>query len=208
MKLTVAGLIVGAALAVSPAWSESDIERLSTLLAGTFDTHVLDPDLPPEQRFVDKRLRLNAPQLGDYVFYQQINQHENLQLYRQRILILSVPSGSDQIQQQAFSLRDADWYVDADASVFAALRMDDLEDALAHGCAQVWTRTATGFRGYVDPQRCRIVSSRTGKTRLIESENRLTAATLSVVERGFDAETGEQLFGTPPGESVMLGRLR
>ncbi len=32
--------------------------------------------------------------------------------------------------------------------------------------------------------------------------------TLACVERGFDTETGEQLFGTPPGESLLLGRIQ
>ena len=82
-----------------------------------------------------------------------------------------------------------------------------LEVFMPDGCEQVWTRTAEGFRGYVDPTRCEITSSRTGKQRQIESENLLTQDSISLVERGYDPETGEQLFGSPQGESLLLGRV-
>ena len=118
MTKSIAGLVVCATIAALPAWSDSNIADLANLLTGTFDSHAFDPGLSPEQRFVDKRLRLDTPNIGDYVFYQQINERSNLQLYRQRILVLTVSTGSNRIQQRAFKLRDAEWYVDAESRVW------------------------------------------------------------------------------------------
>ena len=189
-----------------PALANETLDELAGLMHGKFDTHALQPDLADEDRLVDERIRIDAPQLGDYVFYQQINQSDNLEVYRQRILVLSI-SDSGAIEQQAYAINEPEWYVDADPVAFRSLTMDDLDAFMPDGCEQIWTRTTDGFRGYVDPQRCEIVSSRTGKLRQIESQSHLTSETLSLVERGYDPETGAQLFGTAQGESLMLGRI-
>lgn len=206
MKILRASVLLFSMLVVSPAWSASDMEELAQLIEGTFDTHALDPGLPPEQRLVDRRIRLNVPGLGGYVFYQQINHRENLEVYRQRILVLGISEESGRIEQRAYALREPEWYVDADADVFTTLRMDNLDKFMADGCEQVWTRMGKGFRGYVDPKRCQVTSTRTGKLRSIEAENYLDADSVSLVERGYDPDTGEQLFGSPPGEASLLGR--
>lgn len=204
-----AGLLtfVVSALAAVSAWS-AEIDELALLLAGTFDSRLTDASQPAQPRFVDRRIRLDLPTLGQHVFYQQINQNEKLDVYRQRILILEVSDASDQIEQRSYALKDAQRFIDANAVAFTTLGAGDLHEFMADGCEQIWTKTSDGFRGYVSPATCQIVSKRTGKLRSIESESRLTRTTLALVERGFDTETGEQLFGTPPGESLLLGRRR
>lgn len=197
--------LIASTFAACPAWC-SDIDELAGMLAGTFDSRLASPDQSADERFIDRRIRLALPTFGDYVFYQQINQHEDLEVYRQRVLVLQVSSETGQIEQRAYSLRDAAKFVDADAEAFDAIDSADLNDFMAKGCAQVWTKMPDGYRGYVDPDTCRIISKRTGKLRSIESESRLTVDSLALAERGFDAETGEQLFGTLPGAFLRLGR--
>ncbi|MGI9239120.1 MAG: chromophore lyase CpcT/CpeT [Woeseiaceae bacterium] len=209
--------LVAAAFVAPPAWC-NDIDELAEMLTGTFDSRLasLDQiadhsddhsdDQSDEQRFVDRRIRLTLPALGPYVFYQQINQHEDLEVYRQRVLVLRISETTGRIEQRAFSLRDAPRFVDADAGAFETIGSADLDDFMADGCEQVWTKMSGGYRGYVDPDTCTIISKRTGKLRSIESESLLTKDALALAERGFDAETGEQLFGTLPGAFLRLGR--
>lgn len=193
-------------LMASAASGDSEIDDLAGLMDGKFDTQASAVELEPDARFVDQRRRVAAPQFGDYVFYQQINHREDLAVYRQRLLVLEV-SATGRIEQRAYAFKEPEWYVDAGAEAFGSIALDDVEAFMPDGCEQVWTRTEEGFRGYVDPKRCEITSSRTGKQRQIESENVLTESSISLVERGYDPETGEQLFGSPQGESILLGRV-
>jgi len=196
-------LLIASTLAVFPAWA-GDIEDLADLLAGTFDSELIEPDQPDEQRLVDRRIRLDLPNLGAHVFYQQINHREGLTVYRQRLLVLTDASG--RLEQRAYALREPEWYVDANASSFERMTTEDLEEILPHGCEQVWTRTDDGFRGYVDPDQCQVISSRTGKARRIEAESHLSRDRLLLAERGYDADSREQLFGSAPNEFRILGR--
>ena len=59
----------------------------------------------------------------------------------------------------------------------------------------------------VNPATCIITSSRTGKLRAIGAESIVGENGLQQAERGFDPETGEQLFGTAQGEYYMLKRI-
>lgn len=181
------------------------IERLAAVMEGRWDSHAGPTQLPAEQRFVDLRVRIDAPTIGRWVFYQQLNQHEHLELYRQRILVLSI--GSDgRLLQRAYAFSRPEDYVDAPAERFAGLQPEALKPPMAEGCEQVWLQTETGFQGRVDPATCTVMSLRTGRPRGIESQNLLTDDTLSLVERGFD-EQGQQVFGTPPGEHMLLYRV-
>ena len=183
---------------------KSDVYELATLLEGSFDSHYENSDLPASERMIDSRIRLDIPRLGEFVFYQQINQKAGLDVYRQRILVLvNTDSG---IQQHAYKLTQPDRFIGAVSQDFASLTDDDLDLFMPDGCELTWTRTASGFRGYVDPKQCVIISSRTGKPRRIESETILTAELEALAERGFDADSGKLLFGSAPGEMLTLRR--
>ena len=99
-------------------------------------------------------------------------------------------------------------FVDARSgdAVLSGITAEDIEPMFEQGCGQVWTKTNLGFRGYTDPDTCRIISSRTGKPRRIEAEAVLTQDTLALVERGYDDEMN-QLFGTPQGDATELHRI-
>lgn len=186
------------------------LEDLAGMMQGRFDSHPPGTDVatPVEQRIVDSRQRLDAPELGDAVFYLQLNQGADLKLYRQRILVLSVDPENGAITQKAYTLREPEKFIDARSgdAILEGLSESDIEPMFREGCGQRWTADGDAFRGYTDPATCRIISSRTGKPRRIEAVNLLTVDSLALVERGYD-DNMNQLFGTPPGESTALVRL-
>lgn len=189
--------------------ADTALEDLAVLMQGRFDSHLpgIATDVPLDERIIDSRQQIAAPQIGALVVYLQLNRGAGLDLYRQRVLVFDV--GADgAVTQQAFTLSEPERFIDANTgdAVLLDLSRDDLEPLLSNGCEQVWLRRDDGFRGYVDPDTCIIISSRTGKPRRIEAETLLNSGTLVLVERGYD-EGFNQLFGTPPGEHAVLHKM-
>ncbi len=199
--------LLAAGLHVQPALTadQDQLDRLALLMAGRFDNQATTSE--NENLLVDWRQKIDAPLLGNTVFYLQLNQGPDRDLYRQRILVLSLDTDTDSIRQTAYTLKNPEPFVDAmsTSDVFKALGPDDVEQLLDDGCAQYWTETDDGFSGYVDPTKCRIISGRTGKPRRIEALTVLTDETLDLAERGFDDE-GNHLFGSAVGETTQLTR--
>lgn len=195
-KLLMTGTI--AALFSTNIHADNVLDRLDEMMQGKFEA------VDPERPFTDKRIRINAPELGEYVYYYQINSGPEMKVYRQRILIVRL-NDAGLPSQVALNLVAADEYADAAADAFSGFGDADVEPFLPEGCEQVWTPNDDGFKGYVDPATCIILSSRTGKPRGIEAEMILSAERMLSAERGFD-ENGEQLFGTEPGEYLELKR--
>ncbi len=202
--------IIFALLVAATPSSADELATLAQVMDGRFAARAdsLGQDTQPEDQFIDWRQRIKAPSLGNYVFYQQLNQGPDLELYRQRIFVIKRNPDTGEIEQQTLRLQNPQDYVDARASdeAFAGFSARDVEPYFAAGCIQIWTPAGESFRGYLDPDDCRIISSRTGKVRLIEAENLLATDSLSIAERGFD-ESRQQLFGTPPNELLKLTRL-
>ncbi len=186
------------------------IDELASMMQGRFETRaVAQPtgDLT-DQRMIDSRQRIKLPELGEHVFYLQLNTGEELSLYRQRILTLQAGPQPQTIEQRAYTIANPQRFEDAlpNDNRFATLEITDLKPMFRTGCAQIWKRTRTGFRGYVNPKTCRIMSSRTGKPRRIEAETVLTPTEIRLVERGY-SDGMKQLFGTPQGSSTVLYRI-
>ncbi len=206
-----AATLIAIALPVhsTSAADQTMLDDLADLMAGRFDNQAaIDAGEASDDDFLsDWRQRIDAPRLGDTVFYLQLNDNADRGLYRQRILVLSIDSESESIKQVAYTLNDAERFVDAmsTSEVFSDLGPDDVERMLDDGCAQYWTKTDDGFRGHVSPETCRIISSRTGNPRRIEALTVITATTLDLAERGFD-DDGNQLFGSAEGETTRLTR--
>ncbi len=174
-------------------------DQLAEIATGTFDNQ------DEEDRLVEKRIRVEMPEIGKYVFYQQLNHRAELEVYRQRILVWRIEDGA--LWQTAYSFKEPEQYVDASPEDFTSLTMDALEATLPDGCDMRHESHESGFRGYIDAKDCVITSSRTGKLRGIEAEAIIGKDQLQLAERGYDAETGEKLFGTEPGEYLILKRL-
>ena len=197
LERRLAVLVLLALAAVAPA-DDDLLETFAALMQGRFEID------EPDNRMIDQRIRVDTPEVGDVVFYMQVRQGPELAVYRQRILVFEAEDAA--IYQRAYSLHEPKRWVDASAVELSDLGADDIKPALPDGCDQVWIIVDQGFRGYTDPRQCTVVSSRTGKPRSIEAKTLLTESMLSLVERGFD-EQGNQLFGTKPGEAVILRRV-
>lgn len=199
----------GLHMPLAAAADQDLLDRLASLMAGRFDNQaaISAGDADEESFLSDWRQRIDAPLLGNTVFYLQLNQGADRELYRQRILVLSLDTETDSIRQVAYTLKRPDPFVDAmsTSDIFDDLGPDDVERMLDGGCAQYWTRTDNGFSGYVDPGECRIISSRTGNPRRIEALTVLTDTTLDLAERGFD-DDGNFLFGSAVDQTTRLTR--
>ena len=186
--------------------STSQVEQLAMLMEGRFDTHAPGASAPPKTRLVDTRIRVIAPAFGDVVFYSQINMGDSQKVYRQRLLVFE-QTADGLIQQSAFSFKTPERFVDGNANELAKLLKTDVEASLHEGCRQMYQQAGKGFYGRVNPDTCIITSSRTGKLRAIEGEAMVMGDRLRQAERGFDPETGEQLFGTEAGVYYELLRV-
>ena len=189
--------------------ADTALVELAGLMQGRFDSHLpgTTSSEPVDQRIIDSRQPVAAPDIGSLVVYLQLNRGADLGLYRQRILVFDEDADGN-LLQHAYTLRDPAAFVDAEADdeILRTLSRDDIDPVFTEGCEQVWTRTDSGFRGYVDPKTCIIISSRTGKPRRIEAETLITPGQLTLVERGFD-EDFTQLFGTPEGHTTLLHKV-
>lgn len=189
-------------MATASAQDLTDLDQLLLMMEGEYRAG------PNDEPFVDRRIRIHAKGLGEHVVYLQLNQGQDNQIYRQRVLVFS-KDAHGRVNQRAYTLSEGREWPDLQADPDA---LDDLEPImvdvlLPEGCEQVWTKIDSGYRGYVDPDVCRIISKRTGKPRRIEAETLLYPTGLSLAERGFD-DSGTQLFGTPADQFLELHRFR
>ncbi len=195
------------ALGAMPAGAQEPVDALVTLLEGRYRT-VHDQHSPDTPQLTDRRHRVVVPALGTHVLYWQLNSGPEQRIYRQRLLVIEPDEASGLLRQRTLSFREPARYADEfdNAALFASLTADDVLDELNPDCVPLWQETRRGWRAYLDPARCRIFSSRHQDYRHIEAEVELEPESLRQAERGFDSE-GRQLFGTPPGELLLLERV-
>lgn len=187
----------------------NSLDNLAEMLQGRYDSHPQGTAASADsQRFVDSHQRADAPALGDYVFYLQLNRGQSLTLYRQRLLVFALNSHNGQIEQRSYALNAPERFVDANRGdpILSGLTSTDIQSLFDEGCEQLWEEIDDGFRGYVDPSTCRIWSKRTQRYRRIEGETVLGASSLGLVERGYDDNLVQE-FGTKQGEILILTRI-
>lgn len=180
----------------SAAAADETLESLAALMAGTYQS-----TSPP---FVDRRVRVAAPELGQVVFYLELLQGDPLEVYRQRLLVFERDERG-RILQRAFLIADPDRLAMRTESEIRTSDFRDVTPMLGEGCETIWSQTESGFRGYTNPATCVITSSRTGNLRHIEAETVIAKDSMTLIERGYDP-AGNQLFGTPQGSRLTLVR--
>ena len=180
---------------------------LAELLAGRYQSEAMigGSDGP---WLTDYRVRVDNPELGETVMYWQIDTGPEQQTYRQRVLVMEIDEDSGRVRQHTWSLREPERFAGPfdDPERFAKLTSTDLFRELPEACDPLWQPIAGGWRGYTDPERCRIFSERHQDWRYIEAEVELRESGLRSTERGFDG-AGNQLFGTEPGVFLELRRV-
>lgn len=189
------------------ASEETRVESLAALMTDIFETSPDDPD----NDIRDQRVRINAPALDGVWLYYQLNTGAERKLYRQRVISLSAASDGDDgrtVVQRTYILKEPERYVDAwsEPDLLAEMTPEQIEPFFEQGCEQVWRPDNTGgWRGYVDPKTCRIFSERRQSYISIEAEAQLDETAYRQTERGYDRD-GNTLFGTAPGEFIVLYR--
>lgn len=175
------------------------LERLLAMLEGTYVGG--DSDEP----MTDTRFRIDAPKLGQHVYYGELRPATSDEPYRQNINILTAEG--DVVRQRTMQLKNgSEWPPNVTSASFQDFALENLVDSLPEGCSTAWRQTENGWRGYMDPNRCSVYSERLNVWRNIEAETFLSAEEIKHAERGFD-ENGKQLFGTAPGEHYSFERM-
>lgn len=156
----------------------------------------------------DYRVRVQNSALGEFVLYWQIDTGPEQDAYRQRLLVMEIDQDSGLVRQRTWSLREPERFLGQfdRPQLFSDLTADDLFSELPEDCDPLWQPISNGWRGYTDPERCRIFSERHQDWRFIEAEVEVTEEGLRSTERGFDG-AGNQLFGTEPGVFIHLRRV-
>ena len=183
--------------------AENNAEKLAALMSGAFQTADDDPD----NTIRDRRVRLTNAAFRGVWFYYQLNTGDEWNVYRQRVIELVTADNGDVIQK-TYGLKEPEKFVDLwdNETLLANISAEDFEPYFDDGCEQRWSPNENGgWQGYVDPESCKIFSERRQANIMIEAEARLDSETYRQTERGFDAE-GNQLFGTEPGEFIVLYR--
>lgn len=199
---------VAFALLALPAFAQTDVDDLVTLLEGSYTSEGVAPAGDTEDpRLTDRHLRVSAPALGAHVMYWQLNSGPEHEVYRQRLLVFEPGEAPGTVRQTTWSLPDPTAFVDAweSPALFAQLTLQDLKQDLPPSCVQLWRRRDNGWYGRVDPTVCRVWSERRQAWRYIEGEAFVTANNYLTAERGFD-DDGKQVFGTGPEQYYILKR--
>lgn len=205
-------ILLAVCLGIAPrgAFAESRSGSLTDLaerMAGRFQSAAMYSEVGGPQ-LIDTRVRVENPQLGEHVIYWQIDIGPERQTYRQRLLVLKLDPETGLIRQRTWSFHEPNHVLDQfeRLDAFSTLTVDDLFSELPEDCDPLWQAKDNVWRGYTDPERCRIFSQRHQDWRYIEAEVELDEQGLRSTERGFDG-SGTQLFGTEPGVFIELKRM-
>jgi hypothetical protein len=196
------------AIAAAAEKPDDDLDAMLAMMAGTYRTNPADLVGEEMPELLDRHVRVDAPAIGAYVVYWQLNSGPDEKVYRQQVLVFMRAESGDEIVQQAWSLREPAKFIDAfdDPAVFASLKTTDLQPSLPDGCDQLWRKTEDGWYGRISPDTCRVWSERRKMWRRIGAEAKVEADAYWQGERGFD-DDGKQLFGTQPGDMYRLQRI-
>ena len=189
-------LLLTATLApAKPRKDEVFLEQLATSLAGSYDNIAQarnDPEHPALRLMI---VPVQAPLVGDHVFYVQEMAADDLRrVLAQRLYVLNVIPRKEQavLTQLDFNepLRWRDGQKNRD--LFRSLLVQDLR--ARPGCDLLWQRDGKGFKAALLNDACRASSRATGETVRVEQRMQLGVETLNLFEQHRDA-TGVIVYG-------------
>jgi hypothetical protein len=153
--------------------------------------------------------RVAAPQLGEHVYYSQINaKGPTGDVVRQRLHVLEADAERGVIRQRFFAFSDGEPWIDVhrNPSRLQALDPDTLR-AYPAGCEILWRREIGQFRGEIPHGACQVVSPRSGNQLTIVAEMLLASTEMWHREAGY-TEDGQLLFDVAGGAPFQLRRAR
>lgn len=194
-----------------------DLQQFVALYTGEFDNYTqvyfeengFLEQVPEEKhsRIYQSRHRVNAPELGELVLYEETHSGENLEkLYRQRIVLLETEKDTRTIKTRHFALKQPERYRTQNHQLqdFSDLKPNDLT-ALGQDCGTVWRKSAAQFIGRIESGRCKIASKHQGKTRFILFDGVVAENEYWALEGGIE-ENGDFAFGRKDGIAYQYRR--
>lgn len=151
---------------------------------------------------------VKLPEIGEHVFY--VEQYANADpsdLYRQRLYVFTPHYETGEIRLDILAPHGAEALAGAhlDPSRLAGLTMDDL---IAYPqCAVYWRRQENQYVGETRRGECRIESTRSDRTLVIEDDLVLTPGAIWIRDRAETAD-GDYVYGNTAGIPHKLRRAR
>ena len=135
---------------------------------------------------------------GETFYVQQYQNDDPADIYRQRIYSFEPDYDENAIRLTIYTPEDPEALIDAhlDASKLEGLSPDDM--IVRPGCEVFWKREVNQFTGYMKEGACTFVSSRTGKTIIINDDLHLSKDAIWISDRAVD-EDGNYVFGNRAG---------
>jgi hypothetical protein len=147
-------------------------------------------------------LRIDAPYVGDHVFYsQEMAADDPRRVTAQRVLAFDVADDAKIVQRTYLLNEPARWRDgQLDPDLFKSLTLPDVKNLA--GCELVWTKSGERFTGANNRQTCRTSSRLTGESVLTEMRAELGPAELFLGERAYS------LSGEPVGADAEQALYR
>lgn len=185
---------------------DQDLASLTQILSGDFFSAA--DGGASEGRPIYLRIRNITPRTGQrHAMYAEMR-HDGPDGAFYRQLIYLFDEGTERVENRMQAYRVADKQA-ASQLVFSPDAYADgrveVTSSLSDDCYTVWTKTESGFSGWLDPERCIIIGKR-GDQRRIESRTEISRASIGQLERGYSLDM-DLLFGNATGELYVWPRV-
>ncbi len=207
LLLTAAVAVPVSARPLSPA--EADLEALTTMLSGEFDSHAQvlaerNAAVEPTHPWLHVVFApVAAPGVAEHVvFTRQSQGGEAASVYRRRLLTFEPDTATGDVVMHSWDLPGGG---DAAPTPWESLTRDELK--ALDGCELRWHRDGRTFTGSSSDGGCRLPDQPGGVEAVVHTQIVLTASELQLTEWASSAD-GTTLWGRPDSGPVRLVRCR
>ena len=193
------------------------LRQFESLIVGEFDNYnqvnfetneFLSASDVPEQkhaRLYKRVAKIHAPQLGEYVFYEQTHSGgKDKKIYRQSLLVMQADYRNNRLVARNYKFKQpADFQNLWDAPEQGDLTTADL-NLVGENCETVFRQLGDSFVGKIDPKTCAVESKHGGKV-MIGSDSVISQQGYWHLEAGFKPD-GAMIFGRKDQDFYKLLR--
>jgi hypothetical protein len=180
----------------------TDITTLARWLAADFSNQAQAFENPPFFAHIRVFMRPLPLELLSGVSFLVEQAYDYLLNSPYRVRVLKLLVNGDRIEIENYNLKNPESFYGAtrDLTKLSTLKAEDLEKL--PGCNMVVEWTGHSFKGEVEPGKgCRIF--RKGKTTYLDSSFEIDEETFISLDRGFDLDSNEQVWGSVAGPFVF-----
>ena len=195
---------------------EKDLRTLLEWFPGRYDNdlqllfaeNIGTPEEHRHERIHSIFFPVELPAFGEHVFYvQQYLNNDPEQVYRQRIYVFTADNEANAVRLDIFAPNDTEALLNAHLD---PEKLDGLTPEMTQsypGCEVFWRRQENQFIGETVRGACRVESSRSGRTLVIEDDLVLTDSAIWIRDRAETPE-GEYVYGNRGGIPHKLNKVR